>query len=273
MRSETTTAVLERLEIERPAPDLEGLRSVYAAWCRAVPFDNVLKLIHLGERQPGPLPGSSSDAFFASWLEYGTGGTCWAGNGALHDLLDALGFTVDRAIATMMPSPEVRGPNHGSVIAAVDGERWIVDASILSGEPIRIPAADEPVGAGLLPRFEWLGSSPAVVWRSSNTPGGFPCRIERSGADAEEFEALHARTREWSPFNYELNVRVLRDGKQSVGFASGRQFALEPDGSLATVELDDEGRVRFLVEEIGIAEELVRRVPPDRPVPARPPGR
>ena len=90
--------------------DLTGLRAVYAAWCEAVSFDNVLKLIHIGEGRPGPLPGWTADDFFESWLACGAGGTCWAGNGALHDLLAALGFEVERAVATMLSSPEARGP-------------------------------------------------------------------------------------------------------------------------------------------------------------------
>ena len=41
-------AVLAKLGFsDRPPPTLEGLRQVYAAWCRRVPFDNVRKLIHI----------------------------------------------------------------------------------------------------------------------------------------------------------------------------------------------------------------------------------
>jgi N-hydroxyarylamine O-acetyltransferase len=270
VRSKTVTAVLEKLGVERPQADLDGLRTVYGAWCGAVSFDNTLKLIHLAEGRPGPLPGSTADDFFEAWLEYGTGGTCWSGNGALHDLLEALGFDVARAIATMLPTPDVRGPNHGSVVVTVDDERWIVDASILTGTPIRIPSSGERAGpAGPLPRFEWLGEQPAVVWRVPRAPGGFPCRIDRIGAGAGEFDVLHQRTRAWSLFNYELNARVLR-GATCVGVASGQRFAFEPDGSWSTHELDADGRVQFLVEELGISEAIARRVPGDLPTPPRP---
>ena len=159
--SETVAAVLDRLGVETPARDLDGLRTVYAAWCGEVPFDNTLKLIHLAEGRSWPLPGSSAESFFASWLEHGTGGTCWSGNGALHDLLEALGFDVARAIATMLSSPAAVGPNHGSVIVTVEGERWIVDASIPSGTPIRIPSPGQEAGDGALPRFAWPGDRPA----------------------------------------------------------------------------------------------------------------
>jgi N-hydroxyarylamine O-acetyltransferase len=271
VKSATVSAVVEKLGVGSPAPDLAGLHAVYAAWCRAVPFDNVLKLIHLADGQSGPLPGSTTEDFFAAWLEHGTGGTCWAGNGALHDLLGALGFDVARALATMLSSPEARGPNHGTVIVTLDGERWITDASILSGEPIRIPAEGETAIPGTLPRFEWLHGRPAVVWRSLNAPEGFPCRIDRAGAEGAEFDALHRRSGTWSPFNYQLSVRLLR-GRASVGVSSGRRFAFDLGGSLTASELDRDARVRFLVEEIGISEEVAARVPDDRPVPPRPEG-
>src|SRR4029453_12915515 len=71
--------VLSRLGLaERPAPTLDGLQTLYAAWCRKVPFDNVRKLIHIHNHDPGPLPGDDSTDFFDAWLTYGTGGTCWA---------------------------------------------------------------------------------------------------------------------------------------------------------------------------------------------------
>lgn len=270
MSTETVDAVLQKLEIERPRTDLEGLRAVYGAWCGAIAFDNVLKLIHLDEGRTGPLPGSSAESFFASWLGDGTGGTCWSGNGALHHLLDALGFDVQRVIATMLSSPRVTEPNHGSVLATVDGERWLVDASILSGSPMRVPDPGEPAGDGPLPRFEWLDGRPAVLWRTATAPEGFHCRIERIGADAADWDGRHQRTADWSPFNHQLSVRRL-DGEASVGIAHGRRYRVEPDGTVTVEELDAEGRLAFLVDVLGVSERLAVRVPEDRPLPPRPP--
>ena len=50
--------VLSKLGLaDRPAPTLDGLQMLYAAWCRKVPFDNVRKLIHLHSHAPGPRRG------------------------------------------------------------------------------------------------------------------------------------------------------------------------------------------------------------------------
>jgi N-hydroxyarylamine O-acetyltransferase len=103
--------VLMRLGMSmRPAPTLNGLQTFYAAWCRKVPFDNVRKLIHVHNHNPGPLPGDDAAEFFEAWLTYGTGGTCWAGNEALHALLVSLGFQASRGMGTVLAAPnEVSG--------------------------------------------------------------------------------------------------------------------------------------------------------------------
>ncbi len=269
MKPVVVAAVLERFGIAPPSRDLAGLCAVYAAWCRSVSFDNVLKMIHVAEERPGSLPGSTAEGFFEDWLACGAGGTCWAGNGALHGLLEALGFDAQRAIATMMPS-RLPAPNHGSVVVSVEGEQWITDASILTGAPIRIPAPGEPAGCTSLPRFEWLDGKPAVIWRTLRDPEGFPCRIERIGADHAEWDAFHRKTGAWSPFNFELSARVMR-GTATIGVSPGQRFTIEADGSITTSPQDHAARQRFLIEELGIAEHTAHRLPDDRPVPPRVP--
>src|SRR5690242_5074380 len=101
-----------------PTIDLKGLDAIYSQWCRKVPFDNVRKLIHVKAGNLEPLPGDNSVDFFENWLKYGTGGTCWAGNGALFALLSALGFDSSRGVATMLVAPDVP-PNHGTVLVRI----------------------------------------------------------------------------------------------------------------------------------------------------------
>jgi N-hydroxyarylamine O-acetyltransferase len=268
MKPSLVTAVLERLGVSRPLHDLEGLSDLYAAWCDAVPFDNVRKLVHLSERRPGPLPGSTAEDFFTAWLETGAGGTCWAGNGALHDLLAALGFRVQRVLATMMPSPDTPGPNHGSVAVTLGGGTWLTDASILSGDPLRLPAPGEvPPPSRTLPRVEVRDGRVFVVFRTVRQPdGGLGCRLDRFGATAEEFDALHQRTADSGPFNHSVYVRVNR-GANAIAYVMGMTAAFDAAGRLTTAECDLAGRDRFLVHELGISADLVARLPEDRPSP------
>lgn len=264
--------VLERLGFSAaPAPDRPGLASLYARWCERVPFDNVRKLMHLRGGEAGPLPGDEPRDFFETWLAHGTGGTCWAGNGALAALLEGLGFAAERGTATMLVAPDLP-PNHGTTCVRLDGTLWMVDASILHGEPLRLDSAAETGVAhgawGVRARPEngrWL-----VRWRPLHKPDGLDCRIEALGASAAEFRTRHEETRGWSPFNYGLYLRVLR-GDRAIGAAFGQRVEIAGPGAAALRPLDPHERRRLLVEEAGISEEIASRLPEDLPLPA-PPG-
>ncbi len=263
--------VLEGLGLTRqPEPTLEGLRSLYAAWCRKVPFDNTRKLIHLRSGNQGPLPGSSAGDFLEHWLRFGAGGTCWAGAGALHAVLTSLGFDAVRGVGTMLVAPDVP-PNHGTVLVRFDSGLCLVDASVLHGEPLplrkdgetRIPHAAWGVRCSVR-EGRWH-----ILWRPLNRLDGFECRLERYGASNEEYESFHARTRGWSPFNFQVTARINR-AERAVGLAFGKRVSIESDGSVTQRDLSHAERQRVLIEEVGISEELVQLLPEDIPTPPPP---
>jgi N-hydroxyarylamine O-acetyltransferase len=259
-----TEQVVERLGLAAaPAPDTEGLHAVYAAWCRRVPFDNVRKRIHLEAGDPGPLPGDTPADFFAAWLEHGTGGTCWAGNGALHALLVALGFEAQRGLATMMAAPDLP-PNHGTVIVVVDGAHSIVDASIMHGSPLSVADGDSEVAHpawGV--RARQLDDGRLVItWPSLHQPEGFDCRLERIGVHAADFSERYEASRARSGFNDYLYIR-LNTASTVLGAMGARRIEIAAPDAVTEREIED--RVGFLVGEIGLSEEISRRLPGDRP--------
>jgi N-hydroxyarylamine O-acetyltransferase len=265
-------AVLHRLRVPAPRTDRAGLAEVYAAWCQSVPFDNVLKRLWLEEQWPGRLPGSAAADFFRDWIEYRTGGTCWAGNGALFALLRALGFRVELGAATMMSAPDTPGPNHGTVVVTLDEGRFITDASILSGQPLRLPEPGEtPPAPAALPAVQIAGGSTVVLWRTVRQPDGFPCRIDRIGLDAGTWDALHQHTAGWSPFNYATSARLNR-GDEVIGYGAGLTYRIRPDGALESRPADRAEMVSFLAEVLEIDGTVAARLPEDRPVPPRPDG-
>jgi arylamine N-acetyltransferase len=269
--AELVERVLARLGFPgRPDPNLGNLATLYVAWCRQVPFDNVQKRIYMHEGRAGPLPGDDPSGFFGDWLAHGTGGTCWAANGGLSALLESLGYAVSRGIASMLSSPNVP-PNHGTVIVDLDGSRYMVDASILHGEPLRLDEFEETRVAqpawGVHCRKEdgrWH-----VRWRPLHTPSGIDCRVERLGASLEDFHEMHEVTRPWSPFNYELSARLIR-GDAVVGAAFGQRVTIDSAGNVQQGPLAEPDRVGLLVDVLGMSEEIARRLPPDTPTPPAP---
>lgn len=263
--------VLARLGLTAAPPaDLTGLAALYRAWCERIPFDNVRKRIHLAHRAEGPLPGDTPDDFFDAWLAHGTGGTCWAGNGALHALVCALGFDARRGLATMVSGPNTP-PNHGTVIVGLDGRSFVVDASMLTGAPVELRAGGGVAHPAHGVRCEHSEGRWSIHWRPLHRAEPIPCRIEHVGLSAEEFRRLHETTRAWSPFNYAVSARLNR-GDEVIGVGMGSRVVIDGRGASTTWELSPQDRTRLLVDVIGISDSLAAETPPDEPTPP-PPGR
>ena len=263
--------VLSRLGLaDRPAPTLDGLQTLYAAWCRKVPFDNVRKLIHLHSHAPGPLPGDDPSEFLEAWLTYGTGGTCWAGNGALHAVLVSLGFRATLGMGTMHAAPEAP-PTHGTVLVTWEGTWYVVDASILHGAPLslhesRPTGVAHPVWGVHCTKRDgaWF-----IRWRPLHQPEGLDCRLQYLHVSRETFRERHEQSRTWSPFNYEVYARAIR-GETVVGVVRGQRVAFDSAGGVRHTPLGGDDCLRVLVEELGMKEEIVRRLPLDAPTPPPP---
>lgn len=266
-------AVLERLGLtETPALDGAGLQRIHEAFVSGVPFDNVRKRIHLASGEAGPLPGDDPATFLEDWLRDGAGGTCWAIAGAFHALLASLGFGAERGISTMLVGSGDLPPNHGTVVVALEGERWLVDPVMKARSPLRLdprqPTAVDHPARGL--RSVPSGGKWTVTWWPLHQDAPLDCRIDRIGANAEAFRAIHQGTRGWSPFNYELYVRAVRDDATE-GISFGRRARLDARGARLSEPIDEKERRRYLVEELGMSEAIVSRLPADVPTPP-PPG-
>ncbi|MEO5712209.1 MAG: arylamine N-acetyltransferase [Luteolibacter sp.] len=264
--------VLDRLEIPQgSALTEETLRKLYKSWCLRVPFDNVRKLIHISSSDSAPLPGGTASDYFQVWLEHGTGGTCWAGAGALHALLSAMGFEADRALGTMLVAPGLP-PNHGSVRVRLGGRNFLLDTSILHHEPLPL-VEDEETRIGH-PAWGVTCSKrdgrSHVRWRPLHKPDGFECRFEGFGIHGDDYLDRYEQTRGWSPFNYQVCARRNR-GDEVIGLAFGHFITLRSDGSMESVRVDDRERRRILLEEFGMSRAVISRLPADRPTPP-PPG-
>lgn len=263
--------VLAKLGIEHDSdPDYDSLCDVYHRWCRNVPFDNVFKRIQLAEQLAGPLPGDRAEDFFRSWLTHGTGGTCWAGNGALRELLQSLGFDAQRGVCTMMVAPDLP-PNHGTVSVRIEDRVWLVDASMLHSEPLPLTDDDTSIAHpiwGVLARHE--EGRRIVRWKPFFADF-MDCRIESLQGSVSDFACYHEATRAWGPFNYSLSVRAIR-GERMLGMAFGEYGEVNEQGERRTAAFEGHERTRFLVDVVGMSEEIAGRCPRDEPMPP-PPGR
>lgn len=264
LRKELVEQILQKLGFaERPPLDIAGLTSVYQAWCRRVPFDNIRKRIHLAANNPLPLPGYDDAEFYQGWLRFGVGGLCWAGNGALHALLKALGFSSSLGTATML-TDATQPPNHGTVSVRLGEQLFLVDASMLHDAPLLLEANQQTTVA----HPAWgLTCSPhqklwTIRWRPLHMVSGCDCRIECLSVSRDTFRQFNEITRSQSPFNDDLYIRLNTD-ECVTGISHGAAVSFTAAGEILTTPLTFENRLKFLVEEMGIHEEIAARIPPE----------
>jgi N-hydroxyarylamine O-acetyltransferase len=262
----TTEAVLARIGFSAPpSADTAGLAALYEAWCREVPFDNLVKRIHLTSGAAGPIPNGPAEPFFASYLTHGTGGTCWPSSNALFELIVGVGFDARRGSGAMQTDPtSVPVHSHGTVIVRLDGAEYWVDSSMLSmrvlplvrGETTRLDDPINPMRAEPEDEF-WRVSFAFPI-----TDGELSCLLLDDDVDEAHYLARYEWSRTESPFNTSIFASKNVEGtKLTVAF--GTRFERTVAG-VAKVPLGPD-RDRVLVEEFGYSEEIVASLPSDEP--------
>ena len=284
LSAELRGQVAARLGLAEHIPlNLAGLRDVYSAWCRHVPFDNVRKLIALRTGDTGPLPGGDAEDFLAHFLEHGTGGTCWSSSNALFEFVASFGFAARRVAGSMR---DLGVPGHGSVKVRIDGNDWLVDSSMLMVSPI-------PIGSALYVDRHPLfgvevepGDGTHLVW--FDTPPYdeyFPCRLLLDPVDHAFYLERYEISRTKGPFNHHLSVRYNRGDARAVlqGHTRHRRTA----AGLESLALTPDELIAALRDEVGMSADVVSQwvdcgaldaayEPPLTPVPVlsgKPPSR
>ncbi|MCP4005061.1 MAG: arylamine N-acetyltransferase [bacterium] len=264
--------VLAKIGLPRPpVANADGLARLYEAFSCAVPFDNVRKRIYLARGGSGPLPGDDPAEFLEGWVRDGTGGTCWAISGGFHALLRSLDFRASRVLSTMLVGPADAPPNHGSVTVELEEGNFLVDPTMKLHKPLRLSAeptsvAHDARGAECQP----MGPGWTVSFSPLHLDQPLRCRLDRLDATAADCRSRHEDTRGWSPFNYQVYARVARpDRSEAITF--GSRVLLENDGTMTRDPADEKMRKAFLIEEVGMSEEIVSQLPADEKTPP-PPG-
>jgi arylamine N-acetyltransferase len=261
---------------ERPVLDLSGLNALYAAVSAKLPFDNVQKRIWFAGPQTTPLPCGGPSEFFENWLQHGTGGTCWPLNGAMYALAHALGFDTRRIVGSVIVEGYPRGANHGSVIVTMDGINYLVDAWMASFKVLPLmPGTSSSTGNGIhdIRAVPIESGFEIITYPGFNREQTLPFRPEPEydPVDHALFLARYDRTKSVGFFNDAIFIcrhfpsSILTMGRKS-------KFHLAADNTLTKTEPTEDERKKSLIEEFGLSEEIVDRLPPNVPGGVAPPG-
>jgi len=264
--------VLSKLGVQRrPDADLSGLNKVYAAYSHHIPNDNVLKRIWLVGEKSKQVTGGDPTEFFENWLKHGAGGTCFPSNGALCELLNALGFDARRILGAVMMEGIEHDGNHGTVLVRIGDTDYLADAQLASFCVLPL-VAGQPASTGNgihdIRAVPFTGGFEVQWYPGSNrqTPMVTRLNLERPAVDHGTFLAQYAlsalRDRKRSPFNEALFIgrhfpdRILNVGRTTL-------TTISHDNVVTKREITPAERAQILVDQCGLSEEIVAAVPPD----------
>lgn len=242
---------LRLLGVTRQEPGLEALTELVLAHVERVPFENLSKLYRL--RRTGLVDVPDLEEYLDGIERLRLGGTCYANNAHLHDLLVALGYRA-RLCGADMSLPDVHVVN----IVELGGREFLVDvgygAPLFSPMPLDLDR-DHVVAFGrdryLLHPRDSEGRSALEFHRDGKLRHGY--RIRPMPRDLGHFhEAIAGSFRSDATF---MNAIVL------IRFSAGRAVALR---NLSLVEAwHDHERRRALADrgELVDAAEAVFGVP------------
>ena len=136
---------------------------------------------------------------------------------------------------TMLTSPTVRGPNHGTVVVTLDATQYLIDGSMLTERPL--PLQEGSPGQALHPaaqiRFEKRADQWQFFCRPLHRLAGVWCRIDAIDVSVSAFDQYYEGTRAWSPFNFALYARINTQD-QVTGMIADQKITIKPDGEAAS---------------------------------------
>jgi N-hydroxyarylamine O-acetyltransferase len=246
-------AYLDRIGLEGPIePSAETLRALHRAHLFAVPFENLD--IHLG--RPIVLdPGLLVRKVVADRR----GGFCYELNGAFAELLEALGYRVERLAAGVM-GDDGFGPVFDHLLLRVetpaDAEPWLVDVGFGEGfvDPLRLAIDEDQPQANGTYRLESNGDDVILARRQGDGRIEAQYRFTLEPHALAEFAAM-CRFHQTSPASHFTRQRVCSVATPEGRITLSEHALIETRGGERTIRKvrDDAGYRAVLADRFGIA--------------------
>ncbi|MEM9879244.1 MAG: arylamine N-acetyltransferase [Pseudomonadota bacterium] len=242
-----------------PDPTLDTLNAVYKAWCRKVGYDNVLKRIYIETNAAGPFPVMDPNDYLESWMKHGTSGSCWPSSEALLGVLTHIGFRVERVAGQMLECNDPMNPNHGGLVVHLDGKRYHTDPSL--GSEVALELIDGHATSTQSEAFGiWNTGDGHVWWRPGHSRRAIEIVFDLHDLSYDFFSYRYEKTKEFSLFNTTLYIRRNRDD-EILTYGRGNMLRVDTAGELTATPIEPKDTLAFLVEDMGLSEEIVSQVP------------
>jgi len=265
--------IREKIGLDDDVPlTLAGLTDIYETWCQKVPFCSTLKRVHIATNAEGAFPATHAEDFFDAYLAHGTGGTCFSTGEAFYQFLRKLGFDVRRVAGTMLDFP-LPGPNHGSVVATIDGIDYMVDPFFGSEIPLPLHGAASEAIKSESRQVKFLADTDdhawIILWRFPFGTTWMRCGMEDEHLDVPHSffdERYQASGGPNSAFNTGLYISI-HDGPATHAIYKNFYHIRRPDQPLESRPIDLAERNALLKDVFKFSDEMIALLPPDEPEP------
>lgn len=244
-----------------PSPSKESLNAVYKAWCQGVGYDNVQKRIFYASGTKGPFPVMDPNDFLTQWMQHGTSGSCWPSAEALFGIITHMGFNVRRVAGQMLDCGDPTKPNHGTQIVTLDGEELFVDTGMVAEEVLSLKKGTATSTASKAFGI-WSKGDGKIWWKPGHSRQEIETVIQFDPCTNEYFEERYEATKAFSLFNHTIYIRRNRDNG-ILTYGRGNVVTVTPEGELSAKPITPEELPKFLIERMGLSEEIVSRIPAD----------
>ncbi|SED15546.1 Arylamine N-acetyltransferase [Tenacibaculum sp. MAR_2009_124] len=247
--------LLNRFKLSTTECNEEGLKKVYQAWCRNIPFDNFWKRLELEQSPFIEKDQIDATTFFEAWLEHGIGGTCWTTTNALQALLIDMGFQVKFVGGSMGDMGLV---NHGSLIVTTNDKReFIVDTSISNEVPIEIipnTIDNTPHSIQLIDEQEKL----SILFEFPSKKDLMKCAIYNNTLSSENVQKHHKESYTNSLFND--CVYIKKNNEFGINTIIGNTLYTKTKNEIKKVTLNKEEIEKVLSNVMGLSDEIITHI-------------
>jgi len=253
--------VKQRLGLTSTLPlTLTGLQTAFSAWCRGTGYDNIALLIYLAEGGLGPVPGFPAKAYFRSWLDGSISNLCWANAEALRALLQHFGFAVQRAFGSM--GAVLATGKHGTAIATLENEKFLVDPTFLAEQPLRL-AGGHRTAAGDGPLRIWGDYDGTIHWQLPHGRFIGTFTIQQTCCTFETFRTGHDQTRAGLAHGrmYKDKLFIRRNMNGGTLAYNNGVLVTKAGQDCHAKKISPNEVPMLLVTQFGIAPHVVERIP------------
>lgn len=208
-----TRQILQRFNLGQDLrPNGENLNALLQCYTRHVPWESASRIVRRARHQAAQDCPLFAESFWASALQFGTGGTCYESNYAFFSFLRRLGY---EGLLTINDMGTAIGC-HSAIIIWLDGQKVMVDVGLPIYALLPLPDQDKIEVQSPFFRYELerLADNRYSVWRHPHPRSHAFTLIDKPVSDSDYRQITgHDYRHDGGQFLNEIVINKVIDGQ------------------------------------------------------------